>query len=332
MENNLDNTTAKVKPNLTTSNSSPESQPITRAQLVQITQELLKSPIAFHRVFARIGGGVTAGLLLSQAWYWTPRTTNPEKWFYKSQDEWEEETGLTRREQETARKKLIERGLIEEKRGNIRFHGMLHFRVNVEAVIEALLSVLEKNPAQTPVFSQNGGNVHSGMAETDKPECTKRAVENGGNVHSITETTSENTTENTHTTIARARASQPPVAGGVCVDEESSKEKRPTRVEFEQYARNNRDRSGATLGEGWIKTAMRSGEYDEQVRRWTREQNGGALNDQTVTKIEACQDCDSAGFTLESVLARAARKCLHPKLRQGSPAVQGIAQSRTVIN
>ncbi len=111
--------------------------------------------------------------------------------------------------------------------------------------------------------------------------------------------------QNTHTTdSAHVRA------GGVSGDEVSgAEEERPTRAEFERYARNNRDRSGQLLGEGWIKTAMRTGDYDAQVRRWTREQIGGDVS--TFPTIEACPDCDTSGFTRESILAGAVVKCKH---------------------
>ena len=73
--------------------------------------EILDRPISYHRCFAQITGSVAAGVMLSQLIYWSKRTSDPEKWFYKTQKEWQEETGLTRTEQENARKKL--RNLVE---------------------------------------------------------------------------------------------------------------------------------------------------------------------------------------------------------------------------
>lgn len=68
--------------------------------------KMFDRPIAFHRGFVTLTGSVTAALMLSQAVYWSQRSLNPAGWFYKTADDWEEETGLTRREQETARKRL----------------------------------------------------------------------------------------------------------------------------------------------------------------------------------------------------------------------------------
>lgn len=60
---------------------------------------LLDRPIAFQRSFIRLDIGVTAALFLSQMTYWTNRSDD-DGWVYKTQEEWEEETGLSRYEQE----------------------------------------------------------------------------------------------------------------------------------------------------------------------------------------------------------------------------------------
>src|SRR5690242_16310848 len=76
-------------------------------------------PIAFHRCFVRLTGSVNAALLLSQAVYWSNRTNDPEGWFHKSMDEWEEETGLTRHEQDKAREILRGTGFWNEKKKGV---------------------------------------------------------------------------------------------------------------------------------------------------------------------------------------------------------------------
>lgn len=89
--------------------------------------ELLDRPIAFHRGFVKPAGSVNAALLLSQMFYWNNRTTNPDGWFYKTAEDFEEETGLSRKEQSTARRQLRELNWVEE-----RLYGVpatLHFRL-----------------------------------------------------------------------------------------------------------------------------------------------------------------------------------------------------------
>ena len=89
-------------------------------------------PVAYRPDLARVVGSVTAGIMLSHALCCDEmiRVATPENdgWFYKSQQEWEEETGLGQREQETARKLLRGKGVLEEeKRGTPT---KLHLRIN----------------------------------------------------------------------------------------------------------------------------------------------------------------------------------------------------------
>lgn len=106
-----------------------------------ITPELLLEvfdlPVTFHRCLVPITGGVTAALMLSQA-IWTAQTIEgtSDGWFSKSRDQWTEETGLSRWEQETARRALRTAGFLEEKRVGVP--AKLWFRVRPEAVWRAL--------------------------------------------------------------------------------------------------------------------------------------------------------------------------------------------------
>jgi hypothetical protein len=90
-------------------------------------------PVAYRPDLSRVVGGVTAGVMLSHALCCDEMIQRcypgNDGWFCKSQQEWEEETGLGRREQETARKLLRGKGVLEEeKRGT---PATLHFRINM---------------------------------------------------------------------------------------------------------------------------------------------------------------------------------------------------------
>ena len=98
-------------------------------------ESLLDRPIAFHRCFVTLTGSVPAALMLSQAIYWS-RRTRKDGWFYKSQKEWEEEIGLTRREQDTARRSLKATGFWEEDLRGVP--ATMHFRVAVEKLLSSL--------------------------------------------------------------------------------------------------------------------------------------------------------------------------------------------------
>lgn len=96
----------------------------------------LDRPIAFHRSFVRLGVGVTGALFLSQAIYWSHRTRDPDGWFYKTGVQWEEEIGLTRREQDSARRKLRNLGLISEHKRGVPCR--IHYKVNADVLNELL--------------------------------------------------------------------------------------------------------------------------------------------------------------------------------------------------
>lgn len=139
----------------------------------RIPLEALDRPIAFHRIFRRVGGSVNAALFLSQAHYWSQRLPDDrEGWFYKSRDEWEEETTLSRYEQEGARKHLVKAGILEEKREGLP--ARLWFRVNHEVLAEKIVTALL------------GENPPTGGRETNQPDGGKPT-----DIH--TESTAEST-------------------------------------------------------------------------------------------------------------------------------------------
>jgi hypothetical protein len=73
-------------------------------------------PIAFNINFARLTGDAKAALFLSQLVYWTRRGADVlanDGWIYKTREQWEVETGLTRHEQLGVQNHLIQMGLIE---------------------------------------------------------------------------------------------------------------------------------------------------------------------------------------------------------------------------
>ena len=81
-----------------------------------VLAELLGPSVAFHRTLADVAGGVHAGLMLSRALHLTRLQVRHrlDHWIASSAARWFEEVGLTRREQETARRDLVRTGLWEE--------------------------------------------------------------------------------------------------------------------------------------------------------------------------------------------------------------------------
>ena len=78
-----------------------------RGLTTDLLLEVFDIPVSFHRCLVPVAGGVTSALMLSQA-IWTTQTLEPSAcgWFMRSQEQWTQETGLSRWEQETARRAL----------------------------------------------------------------------------------------------------------------------------------------------------------------------------------------------------------------------------------
>lgn len=135
----------------------------------RLLKGMLRPPIAYHRCLADICGSVTAGLMLSQMLYWSDK--GEDGWFWKTGEEWERETGLTRTEQENARKRLRDlKFVIEDRRG---VPARLYFKLDE---------------------SQIAGNLQTRLLELSELVCGNPAIKNAGNPQTLfSETTPKNT-------------------------------------------------------------------------------------------------------------------------------------------
>lgn len=96
-------------------------------------------PIAFGTRLARITGHPKDAMLLSQLVYWTRRGRDVGSnggWVHKTREHWFAETGLSREEQENARRRLRDRNLVMEWRGGRP--ACLHYRLDVRAMSTAV--------------------------------------------------------------------------------------------------------------------------------------------------------------------------------------------------
>lgn len=138
-------------------------------------------PIAYHPALARMVGGVNAAIFLSQLIYWDERMEDAELGVYKTAEQWEAETGLSVREQTTARRQLRDRGLITET--HKRIEHKLYFKLDRDAFDRLIAGAGEvENPEVQNVDSRNAetqfGNSESANTETPKapsPNHPKRS-------------------------------------------------------------------------------------------------------------------------------------------------------------
>jgi hypothetical protein len=95
--------------------------------------------VGYSPDLARIVGGATIGLFLNQLLFLSDKGANPEGWVYKSEAEMGKETGLTKREQQTARRKLLALGVITIMRGG--WKNTYHFKVIWEKLYQVIAGI-----------------------------------------------------------------------------------------------------------------------------------------------------------------------------------------------
>jgi hypothetical protein len=115
--------------------------------------------VGYSPDLARIVGGATTGLFLSQLLFLSDKGANPDGWVYKSEAEMGRETGLTKREQQTARRKLLSLGVIAIERRGFKF--TYHFKI----LWERLYQIIEKSLSNQTRGSQSQQNVATEKVE-----------------------------------------------------------------------------------------------------------------------------------------------------------------------
>jgi hypothetical protein len=112
----------------------------------QVKEMLPNRIVGYSPDLARIVGGATVGLFLSQLLFLSDKGANPEGWVYKSEADMVKETGLTKREQQTVRRKLLALGVIAIMRGG--WKNTYHFKVIWEKLYQVIAGI--KRPQNVP--------------------------------------------------------------------------------------------------------------------------------------------------------------------------------------
>jgi hypothetical protein len=111
-------------------------QQVAQSHRQQIKAMLPNRVVGYSPDLARMVGGATTGLFLSQLLFLSDKGANPDGWVYKSEQEMGKETGLTKREQQTARRKLLSLGVITIMRGG--WKNTYHFKVLWEKLYQVI--------------------------------------------------------------------------------------------------------------------------------------------------------------------------------------------------
>ena len=92
-------------------------------------------PIIIYPCMVKMLGGRSVAIFFNQMLYWTDKGRDPE-WIYKTIQEAEEETTLTRKAQDRAIKKLKALGLLETKLKGVP--PKRYFKINNEKLLELI--------------------------------------------------------------------------------------------------------------------------------------------------------------------------------------------------
>ncbi|AVF08885.1 DNA-binding protein [Acinetobacter baumannii] len=164
--------------------------------IIKLIEAMNEQPIAFNKHYVFLGCGINGALMLSQLVYWTSRTKDSEGWIFKTHHEWTQETGLTRREQDTARATLKSLKFISEKKMGVPCR--VYYRVERENLYQALIEYSESIDINSMHNSAilNAQNSHTEC--TNPPDCMHNsAILNAQVRPSNTENTYREYTENT---------------------------------------------------------------------------------------------------------------------------------------
>lgn len=112
----------------------------------------------------RLTGSPDCALFLAQCVYWSKCTTVEKRsgWFYKTRNEWQAETCLSRYKQEKARKRLKELGVLQERHERLNDGIRLWYRINL-GLLNKLLNTMN-------VSAKNDMNVRSEKTAIDECE------------------------------------------------------------------------------------------------------------------------------------------------------------------
>jgi hypothetical protein len=148
-------------------------QQVAQTHRQKIKDMLPNRVVGYSPDLARMVGGATTGLFLSQLLFLSDKGANPDGWVYKSEQEMGKETGLTKREQQTARRKLLALGVITIMRGG--WKNTYHFKVLWEKLYQVIAGFQLTQTVSTEK-SERAQNVPTEPVQnvpTQPPECVQ---------------------------------------------------------------------------------------------------------------------------------------------------------------
>ncbi len=186
------------------------TNPSNHSNVIKFIKDLTgqSNVLTIPRAFIKITGDIKAALFLSQCIYWSDKTDRKDGYFYKDYADWEDETGLTRKELDAARKKTTQ--FVKTKLLKANGAPTLHYSVDMEGLYQYVEEHYEefqepriakkqrtaKRKSKPDLPEMDNSDLYkrdkSDLPERDKSICTKQTKP-------LTETTTESTQEITLT-------------------------------------------------------------------------------------------------------------------------------------
>jgi hypothetical protein len=167
---------------------------------------ILDRPIAFQRAFVELTGNIDAALLLSQAYYWALRSEGGR--FWKTMLQWQEEVGLSRHEQDHARKILKTFPFWKEETRKIEHR--VWYTLDPQAVLDAVDRALSMPESGNDVAEKG----ESTLPESGNPSTSETTAETTGEVPPLTMPSLRSARPPRGAMVATSAKERPPVAHG----------------------------------------------------------------------------------------------------------------------
>jgi hypothetical protein len=174
-------------------------QQVAQSHRQKIKDMLPNRVVGYSPDLARMVGGATIGLFLSQLLFLSDKGANPDGWVYKSEQEMGKETGLTKREQQTARRKLLALGVITIIRGG--FRNTYHFKVLWDRLYQIISGSQQTQNVATEKIEtpQNVAAVRQQNVSIEPPHWQQNVPKEQWQNVATPDTRRENNTENKET-------------------------------------------------------------------------------------------------------------------------------------
>ena len=147
-------------------------------------------PVAYYPELAEFLGSVKESIFLCQFGYWEGKQADKDGWIYKNRDEIREETGLSRSEQETARKRLKAKNYLSECKKGIprRLYYLFHWNQINKNWDEWLKVRNNKSIASSwRKYNQQVGRASSDNRAKDRPTNSENTSEITSEIPSLQE-------------------------------------------------------------------------------------------------------------------------------------------------